>query len=103
MLKENWNENEKISYSDFNLIIAEVKSLCSIYNISESLSSLSLGDFLFCEIVQKIENAIDTMCDLVELDYAKKNWYNMSVINYSDVNKWSIALNMLRTGQCYYR
>ena len=93
MLKENWTKNEKINYSDFNLILADIQHWAQILNSNYSLSELSLGDFLFCEKLQLIEDTIDSICSHASIRFNKKKWYNLTTISYEDINRWAIALN----------
>jgi hypothetical protein len=99
MLKENWNKNEKLKYSDFKVIITIIKYLCSIYNIEESLSNNILGDFLYAEKLQNIEDLISEISEISTTNFTKKKWHNMTVIDYTDINRWSKVLNIISNMQ----
>ena len=99
MLKENWNENEKLQYIDFKAIITIIKYLCSIYNIEESLSNNILGDFLYAEKLQNIEDLISEISEISTANFIKKNWHNMTVIDYTDINRWAKVLNIISNMQ----
>lgn len=52
-----------------------------------------IGDFLYAEDLQKIEDNIEIIAQCVNTSFNKRNWYYLSVITYEDINRWSILLN----------
>lgn len=71
--------------------------LIKIYKLKEKKK----GDFLYVSDLQNIENALEEICNMYYIEFAKKEWNNFNVISYKDVNRWCNALNKINTVQDY--
>lgn len=60
---------------------------------TEEIQLKSLGDFLYKENLQIIEDTLKNMCDKIEIKYNRKIWSHLSLFNFKDVNRWCSTLN----------
>lgn len=90
MLKEDWKETDKLTYTNFNTILNKIKELYFIITNKElSLMDKSVGDFLYAEELNTVEDTIL----LFDASYEKKTWYNITKFDFNDVNRWCKAIN----------
>lgn len=98
----------KINLKEYKLAedfgtVTEINTESEFYNLIkiEKTNKKNIGDFLFVEDVQMIENTIGKLCERFYINYYKKDWQELFVITYEDLNRWYEALKTLNNMQKY--
>lgn len=76
--------------------VTAINTNLSVYNyiyIYEEFSRKNRGDYIFSEELQKLEDNLEKIAIIVNTSFKKRNWYYLSVIDYNDINRWSVLLN----------
>ena len=90
MLKEDWESTDILTYSYLNTIYNKFKELyLRITDQELSLTNKNVGDFLFVEELNLIENALYSF----NSSFNKKKWYNITKLDYTDLNRWCTEIN----------
>lgn len=91
-----WKKSDKFNYNNYNNILLRIVDIYqSIFNDVISLEQKKLGDFLFSEDLNNIENYIYKMAEIQGINFDKKEWYNMTTISFLDVNRWETSLDLI--------
>jgi two-component SAPR family response regulator len=103
MIKTDWESGNKVTYVNLNEIITEIKNLyLNLYGIELTDSPIkNNGDFFYAEDSKWIEDKLKYLTDLQNIYYDYKNYYNITSMNYIDLNKWGQAITNI-SNELYY-
>lgn len=92
------NLSEKKLSSDFGVVTSINENLTAykyIFVQETEIFKKQNGDFLTLEDLQKIENSLNKISKATGISFKKRNWYYLSVIDFSDLNRWAKFINIV--------
>jgi hypothetical protein len=94
------NTKTEINLKNYKLpenfgIVTSINTSSAFYNLIKiNTYKKSMGDFLYIEDLQLIEDNIEKLNKFVEEKFKKKQWTSPSFITNDDLNRWCHALNL---------
>ena len=64
---------------------------------THEIETKTRGSFLYANELKEVDDTLQEVCSQLLLDYEHKNWYDLSIISYRDINRWCKAINKIET------
>lgn len=86
--------------NDFGIVTAIDTNSYFYNNIqikADTVEPKEIGDFLYSNDLNEVENILKKICSRLLLDYEYREWYHLSAVSYEDVNRWCKTINLINT------
>ena len=88
-------ETDILETRDYNSIVSDINKYTNKLNINMQLPYKINGNFLYSEDADKIDYILKLISDLIYLEYERKYFYNLSMLNFEVVNKWKEQIDLI--------